>query len=364
MDKVIIIYVVAIAAVIAAIYGITGFRFLSLGKSSTTIITIPATSASSSSTASSTTSTTSINYTVPMEQQCSSLNITESAFDVIYITQCKSGGGLLGIWVAGGDSGGASVKIVGADGITYVNSSSTLRCIGFLRNVTLPAQSYNITFRTGNGGGSCGTPQMVINTTTTPPVVIYDYIYNGNFSDGTYNGWNVVNPGFGTAPLNITYANSKLCYQGIPWKNYKGNYFATTYNCGVSVAPGNITSSFFTVSPSEPFLNFKLISPQDNNLYVELLKANFKTVNGKSVYVNSTVVAIAHYDTYNISITPDSGATFANVTLPLTEYILNTLQVRIVAGTMNNYIAAGDFNMSSRPRQDKWVSENITTFGR
>ncbi|MDE1871546.1 MAG: hypothetical protein KGI06_04905 [Candidatus Micrarchaeota archaeon] len=364
MNKAIIIYVVALVAVIAVTYGLTGFRFLGPTKGTTSTIAIPVANTSTSTVSQSSTPSTSINYTQPTEQECSSIQISELAFNATYTEQCRSTGGLLGLWVAAGNSGSASVKIVGTDGKTYLNRSSAYKCMEFLQNFTLPAQSYNVTFRTGPGGGFCGTPKMAINTTTTPSILVYDFIYNGNFSDGTYIGWNVTNPGFGRAPLNITYADSKLCYQGIPWNNYAGDYFATTYNCGISVAPGNITSSFFTVSPSKPFLNFRLISPQSNNLYIEILRANFRTVNGRSVYVNSTVVAIAHYNTYNISITPNSGATFANVTLPLTEYILNTVQVRVVAAdTSNKYMAAGDFNMSSRPRQDKWASANITTSG-
>ena len=362
MNKAIIVYIVALVAVIAITYAVTGFRFLGFSKTTTiSTVTIPVANTSVSTIQSSSTSTTSINYTTPVEQECSDLQISEIASNATYIAQCKSNGGTFGLWMAGGTSGRASVKIIGSDGKNYVNSSTTYKCIVFIRNFTLPSQSYNVTFKTGSGGGYCGTPEMIINYTTIPPIKVYDFVYNGNFSDGTYTGWNVTNPGFGKAPLNITHADSKLCYQGVPWANYRGNYFATTYNCGVSVAPGNITSSFFEISPSKPFLNFELISPGDNNLYIEILRANYKTVNGKSVYTNSTVVAIAHYDTYNISVTSNSGATFANVTLPLTQYILNTVQIRIVADTMNNYIAVGDFNMSSRPRQDKWVSANITT---
>ncbi|MFI5412781.1 MAG: hypothetical protein ACHQX1_02725, partial [Candidatus Micrarchaeales archaeon] len=236
---------------------------------------------------------------------------------------------------------------------TYVNQTSTYRCITFFQNWTGPDQIYSIIYKTGKGNGSCGLSKIIMNGTTSPPVAITynNIIYNGDFSNGEYTGWTVTNPGFGTVPFNITYANSNMCYYGQPWANYNGTFFATTYNCGISVAPGNITSSLFLVNPAKPFLDFMVISPQDNFLYVELLNTN------------NTPVLVAHFNTFNSS-RVNASSTFVNVTIPLTQYVNRVLRIRVVAvSEASDYIAVGNFYLSSRPIQDNNVEVNIKNLG-
>jgi hypothetical protein len=255
------------------------------------------------------------------------------------------------LWVAAGDSGTESVKIVGADGRTYVNQNSTYNCTTFFQNFSGPAQIYSITFKTGAGGGSCGNPSIIINTTATPPSMAYTYILNGNFGNSRYTGWNTSGAGFGSAPFNITYQDPKMCYRGTPWANYNGTYFATTYTCGLSVAPGNVTSSWFIVTPGKPFLNFKIISPEDDGIYVELYNTS------------NEPVLIAHFNTYNLSLTANGSSTFQNVSISLTSYINKQLRIKVVGNAINkaNYIAVGDFAVAKRPNQQKGVMVNITT---
>ncbi len=351
-----------IILILAIIY--TGYSFLTPLKSSHT------TSTSGTTTSKTTTTVTvlsTINYSNSVSP-CANFYIIGQQNNYTYTTNCNSTGGTLGLWVAAGNSGKEHVKIVGADGRTYVNQSSTYNCTTFFQNFTGPAQLYLITFTTGLGGGSCGNSKITINTTTTPPPkVVYKYIYNGNFGNGQYTGWNLTNPGFGSLPLNITAStkNSSICYQGAPWSNYNGTYFATTYHCGASVSPGNITSSPFLVNPAKPFLNFKIISPEDSDLYVELLRVNYKVQGGQQVYSNSTPVVIAHFNTFNLSRSINSSSTFANVSIPLTQYINQQLQIKVVAITekFKNYIAVGDFALSNRPNQDLGVAINITNTG-
>ena len=146
-----------------------------------------------------------------------------------------------------------------------------------------------------------------------------------------------------------------ICYEGQPWSNYVGGYFATTYNCGVSVAPGNITSSPFLVGPATPFLNFRVISPEDNNLYIELFRQTYS----KGALV-LTPILIDHINTYNLTINAAASSTFANVSIPLTSYINQDLRIRVVAKSFYNYIALGDFTLAKRPNQQKGVVMNIT----
>lgn len=361
------IIVIIIVLVIAFVY--TGYKFLKPLGSLTYTTTVSGTSTLKSTTTVNAVST--INYASNgIVGSCNNLDEVGRIDNAIYIVKCTtSSNATYGLWVAAGDSATEQVSIVGANGKTYVNQSSSYNCTTFFENFTAPAQIYTITYKTGPGGGSCGNSQVIINgSTTPPPLVVYNYIYNGNFGNGQYTGWTLTGRGFGSAPLNITYADSHgMCYEGTPWTGYDGNYFATTYTCGSAVSVGNITSSPFLVDPSKPFLNFKIISPQNNDLYVELLKANYKFENGTQTYVNGTPLLIAQYNTYNFSVNPNSTSTFANVTIPLTQYINEKLEIRVVAAVSNSnldskaYIAVGDFTLANRPNQEIDIVANITT---
>jgi hypothetical protein len=358
MNRAIIAIILILVVIVIVAYAFTGFKFLGTKRT-----TVPIYTTSSTTIQNTTVTTTSINYS-NSTPPCSSFALVDQVPNTTYVARCYSNGGTLGLWVASGNTGKEYAKIVGADGKTYINQNSTYNCTTFYQNFTMPSQIYTVTFRTGTGGGSCGNAVLIINTTILPPSTVYNNVYNNAFGNGKYTGWNVTNPGFGTAPLNISYANSKLCYEGRPWSNYNGSYFATTYNCGITVSPGNLTSSPFIADPARPFLNFKLISPQDNNLYVELLRANYKVMNGQQVYYNSTPVAIVHFNTYNLSTSQYSSSTFANVTIPLTLYTGESLQVRLVAKeTGSSFIAAGEFILQNRPHQDHSVIVNFTSIG-
>lgn len=185
--------------------------------------------------------------------------------------------------------------------------------------------------------------------TPTTTVVSYNYVYNGNFSDGTYAGWNLTGKGWGPAPANITYANAHDCYIGSPFTNLNGQYFATTLGtqaCGISVAPGNLTSSYFTVS--QPYLNFQVISPASEILYVEILH------DGKPQI-------IYHYNTYNISYGSTGSYTFRNASIPLSLLPSGEpVQVRVVATSFQSeqFIAVGGFTLSQTPHQDPGIIVN------
>jgi len=350
MNKGIIAFVIILLIFIVVAYHFTGFKFLTGGnKAPTTISTISTTSVPETTV--SLPSYTTINSSATV-QPCGAFQLIGQSYNTTYTTLCRSTGTTYGLWVAGGNSGSESVKILGADNKTYLNQSSTYRCITFFENWTGPPELYSVIFRTGPGTGSCGNAQIVMNGTTTPPTATTynNIIYNGNFGNGEYTGWTVTGNGFGLTPLNLSYANgNSMCYYGQPWSNYNGTYVATTYNCGTSVAPGNLTSSLFQVNPAKPFLNFRIISPQDNFLYIEI------------VAQNNTPLLIAHFDTYNISRSINASSNFANVTIPLTQYINKVMRVKVVAiSESSDYIAVGDFYLSNRPVQDSHLVANIT----
>lgn len=171
-------------------------------------------------------------------------------------------------------------------------------------------------------------------------------IQNGDFSTGTYAGWNVTGPGFGTAPFNIINANYNINpnytgYYGVPWSGYNGTYFATTYQTGAALQAGNLTSLPFEVA--EFYLNFKIVSQQNSALYVEILEG------GKPAIVT-------HYNTYSSRPgTNNSQSTFVNASIPIGTLLCHDVSIRLVAGVVGTslggtgYIAAGDFVQSALP---------------
>lgn len=335
------IVLIAIVAIVAYVY--TGFNF-HLGSATTTSSSFVTTSVSG--TIAPTTSITT--YLL----NCSAVFIKGVNPYSSSNETCQWQGGELGVWVNAGDASNGTIKIVGSDGITYLYGGFDYNITTFYSNVTLPAQNYTVTLAVSSETGTAGEPFAKLNTTTTPPPIVYPFIYNANFSDGEYTGWAESGSGFGTAPLNITYANDNGCYYGTPWTNYPGSFFATTFTCGTSVSPGNLTSEEFRVNPQTPFLNFKMVSPDDSLIYVEILRVN---------EANETPAVTAYFNTYNITLNSNSSSTFENVSVPLTTLTNKVVRIRIVASTLEKqrYVAVGDFQLGSLPENQPGVYSQI-----
>ncbi len=173
---------------------------------------------------------------------------------------------------------------------------------------------------------------------------------NGDFGTSTYEGWNLSGVGFGNAPLNIIYANNNSGYYGSPWSNYNGDFFATTYHGGLGLQTGNITSIPFLVT--EPYLNFRIISPADNLIYVELIE-------------DGRPIATVHYNTFGGS-GAVSSSEFVNASIPLIGVLCKSISVRVVSGvvgtlsTKYDIVAAGDFYLSKIPVQTPGIIVNQT----
>ena len=289
---------------------------------------------------------------------CVDLSLSSSAFNTSTLAQCLLTSNKIGIWAAAGNANTAHLLVTGADNRTYVNQTITYNCTTFITNFTGPKQAYNVTFKTGYGGGSCGQSILVFNSTTEPPKKAYSFVYNGNFANGQYTGWTVSGKGFGTAPLNITYANNgiKKCYVGYPWSNSPGPYVASTYMCGTQTSPGNLTSSPFVVN--KPFLNFKIVSKPHGNLYVEIITSNQTAIS-------------AEYNTYNLSL-PNSTiknknvttSVFRNASIPLTVVAGKVVQIRLVSSAVGTsyFMLAGGFQMSGTPNQEPGILVNLTFY--
>ncbi len=209
---------------------------------------------------------------------------------------------------------------------------------------------------------SISSTSSIYTTSSTPTTIPKSYsfcvpktpttvpLYNGNFSTGTYLGWNATGKAFGNAPLNLTYMNAQHNYYGAPWSGYNSTYVASTYQGFVS-GQGNLTSAPFLVT--EPYLNFKIISPQNNGAYLEILSGN-------------TVFEKVHFDTFNASLTPNYFTTYWNGSMNLYPLLCQNASVRIVSEIQSStssrylYISAGNFYLSPSPVQTQGIVQNTT----
>jgi hypothetical protein len=341
MHKGIVAYIAIIIIVLIIWYIATGFKTSPTTTTTTITSKTTATTTIPGNTASTGNNTTGIYY------PCSNFALYNSSNNADVSGKCFWNGGPLGFWVAAGNPGSEHATITGPLNVTYVNQTSSSSCITFYQNFTAPEGVYTMTMHTGPGGGSCGYSIAKLNSTTVPPPQTYNFVFNGDFHTGSYAGWNVTGKGFGTKPSNITYDDAMRCYLGQPWSGYNSTFFATTYNCGLTNAPGNLTSSPFYASNS--FLNFKIISPANSGLYVEIL-------------LHGTPVIIAHYNTYNTTFGSSSSYTFRNASIPLTTVIGEPIQIRVVAATLTQqrFIAVQDFMLSSTPNQQPGILVNLT----
>lgn len=173
-------------------------------------------------------------------------------------------------------------------------------------------------------------------------------VYNGNFATGTYYGWNVNGTGFGSAPLNITWADRAGYYYGYPWVGYSGQFAATTYSQSSLPTPGTISANFVAVLP---YLNFQIYSPQNSQLYVELISA-------------SGLVIIRHYNTLQGQGKTDQ---FTYAGIDMSSMMCQSVTLKVVANVVgvtasdqNQFIAVGNFYQGQYLTQTYGIEVNST----
>lgn len=199
------------------------------------------------------------------------------------------------------------------------------------------------------------TMQTSVPSTATSTTTISQYcrsnssnvwIYNGNFSTGTYFGWTVSGTGFGNAPLNLVAANANGDYYVNMWSGYNGQFAATTYAQKTYRTPGNISATFVVV---EPYLNFQIYSPNSSAVYVELIPSNGTPI-------------INHYDTLQ---EVNRTSEFADASIDMSAFMCQGVTIKIVsdAGPLsdqNVFIAVGNFYQSAYQQQSPSILVNST----
>ncbi len=174
-------------------------------------------------------------------------------------------------------------------------------------------------------------------------------VINGDFGYGNYSGWTESGTGFGSSPVNLSVADSEGNYYLGKWSGYSGAYFATTFSKTASESPASLTSEPFLVTA--PYLNFKIISPYNLGIYLEVLSSN-------------SVLLTIHYNTTNGQGSYPPG-TFANASIYLGSLMCRNASISIVSQSAGSpggsqFIAVGDFHLSNYSDSTPGILENST----
>lgn len=94
---------------------------------------------------------------------CNGFNVSVSGSKSEKSAECDWTGGNVTIFAGTGISGFMRAIIVGANGKTYLDNGTTDWCPTQIAKIYLPPQDYNITIKSGAGGGSCSSsPNAVV----------------------------------------------------------------------------------------------------------------------------------------------------------------------------------------------------------
>ncbi|MDE1860585.1 MAG: hypothetical protein KGH72_02590 [Candidatus Micrarchaeota archaeon] len=190
---------------------------------------------------------------------------------------------------------------------------------------------------------------ITVNSTTmsTSSIPVYNYsgciqsgafspVSNGNFGTGNLMSWNATPNGF--VVYNKTSLNANRSYYAAPWNGTNATYFASTYNIGTAVRSGNLTSSTFQIV--QPYLRLQIISPQDAQLYVEIIN-------------NTSVKKIFYINSYSIANSSNAGSYFQNASIDVIPILCQHVRLRFVAGAVGNIHNVRNYMAITNIRQAK-----------
>ena len=180
-------------------------------------------------------------------------------------------------------------------------------------------------------------------------------IGGGNFSTGTFYGWEVSGTGFGNAPLNLSTANNDGHYYTDKWSNSNYPFAATTFSNNKPMAPGSISFSYI---PTLPYLNFQIFSPASKELYIKVVPSRGHS----SVYYYNTLNVTGNTtDEFEYASINMSALMCQKVTVEIVSNISPTVASSgIVLSNQNLFIAVTGFYQSASGYQTSGIQQNFS----
>ena len=102
---------------------------------------------------------------------CNNYELITNATGVSKHGLCQWNGGMLQIYAAGGNSGSITYRITSTTGNFFVTNTTNARCSTYMQTINPPVGVYNVSFKTGAGGGSCNDELVDLKSPSPKPYI-------------------------------------------------------------------------------------------------------------------------------------------------------------------------------------------------